>query len=170
MPNPLDIGSIVGAVLKPAHKIIDELKFSGEEKAKAKLALYGAEITMASRMLEYEAEAMQAKANIVMAEAQGASALQRLWRPITALCFVFLTLYNIVFQPLMQWFLSWINPEVPALPIIDIPGWIGATITVMIGGYVASRGAEKITSTVVTGGGITFKDRIKNSGRRKQEE
>ena len=156
MPSPIDIAGAVGSLLKPIHSIIDELKFSGEEKAKAKLTLYGAEIGLASRMLEYEADALQAKASIVLAEAKGASALQRLWRPITALCFVFLTLYNIVFQPIVQWLLNWIAPSVPSLPIIDIPGWIGAAITTMIGGYVISRGAEKITSTVVNGGGITF--------------
>ena len=156
MPNPLDIAGVVGEILKPAHSIIDELKFSGEEKAKAKLALYGAEITMAGRMLEYEADALQAKANIVMAEAQGASTIQRIWRPVTALCFVFLTLYNIVFQPLVQWVLNWAAPNVPALPIIDIPGWIGAAITTMIGGYVVSRGAEKIIQTTLNSGGITF--------------
>jgi len=156
MPSPLDIAGVVGEILKPAHSIIDELKFSGEEKAKAKLALYGAEITMASRMLEYEAGALQAKAQIVLAEAQGASAIQRLWRPITALSFVFLTLYNIVLQPIVQWFLNWLAPGVTPLPIIDIPTWVGICITTMIGGYVVSRGAEKVTSTVVTGGGITF--------------
>ena len=156
MPSPLDIGALIKGILSPAHKIIDELKFSGEEKAKAKLTLYGAEIEMATRMLAYEEEAIKQKASIILAEAQGASALQRLWRPITALSFVFLTLYNIVFQPLVQWALNWAAPQVPALPIIEIPGWIGATITVMIGGYVASRGAEKITTTMVSGGGITF--------------
>ena len=156
MPSPLDIGEMIKGILSPAHKIIDELKFSGEEKAKAKLTLYGAEIQMATRMLAYEEEAIKQKASIIMAEAKGASALQRLWRPITALCFVFLTLYNIVLQPLVQWGLNWAAPQVPALPIIDIPGWIGAAITTMIGGYVISRGAEKITETMVNGGGIKF--------------
>jgi len=156
MPSIIDIGSAVGDLLDPVKKIIDELKFSGEEKAKAKIALYGVEIGLAGRMLEYEANMLQAKASIVLAEAQGASSIQRLWRPITALSFVGLTLYNIILQPMVQWFLSWLAPEVPAMPIIEIPGWIGAAITVMIGGYVVSRGAEKITSTVVNGGGITF--------------
>ena len=156
MPSIIDIGSAVGDLLDPVKKIIDELKFSGEEKAKAKIALYGVEIGLASRMLEYEASMVEAKASIILAEAKGASAIQRLWRPITALSFVALTLYNIIFQPLVQWFLNWVAPEVPSLPIVTIPTWIGAAITVMIGGYVVSRGAEKITSTVVKGGGITF--------------
>ena len=156
MPSIIDVGSVVGDLLTPVRKIVDEFKFSGEEKAKAKLALYGAEIGLASRMLEYEADMLQAKASIVLAEAQGASAIQRLWRPITALCFVGLTLYNIALQPIVQWFLNWVAPDVPAMPMMEIPGWIGAAITVMIGGYVVSRGAEKITTTVVNGGGITF--------------
>ena len=156
MPNPLDIAGVVGELLTPVRKIIDELKFSGEEKAKAKIALYGVEIGLATKMLEYEATMLEAKASIVLAEATGQSAIQRMWRPVTALSFVFLTLYNIVFQPILQWLLNWIAPGVPSLPIIDIPTWIGAAITVMIGGYVVSRGAEKITSTVVNGGGITF--------------
>ena len=156
MPTPLDVASVVTGLLKPVHSLIDELKFSGEEKAKAKLQLYGAEIALAGRMLEYEAEVMQAKAKIITAEAEGASAIQRMWRPITALSFVFLTLYNIIFQPLLQWFLNWVAPEMDKLPIIEIPTWIGVCITTMIGGYVVSRGAEKVTSTVVTGGGITF--------------
>lgn len=156
MPSIIDIGSAVGDLLDPVKKIIDELKFSGEEKAKAKIALYGVEIGLASRMLEYEASMVEARASIILAEAKGMSAIQRLWRPITALSFVALTLYNIIFQPLVQWFLNWVAPEVPQLPIVEIPTWIGAAITVMIGGYVVSRGAEKITSTVVKGGGITF--------------
>lgn len=156
MPSIIDVGNVVGDLLSPVRKIVDELKFSGEEKAKAKLALYGAEIGLAGRMLEYEADMMQAKASVVLAEAKGASALQRLWRPITALSFVFLTLYNIVLQPILQWLLNWVAPNVDSLPIIEIPGWIGAAITTMLAGYVVSRGAEKITSTVVSGGGITF--------------
>lgn len=156
MPSIIDVGSVVGDLLTPVREIIDEFKFSGEEKARAKLALYGAEITIASRMLEYEADMVKAKASIILAEAQGASSIQRLWRPITALSFVFLTLYNIVFQPILQWLLTWIAPHVPPLPIITIPQWIGAAITIMLGGYVVSRGAEKIASTVVNGGGITF--------------
>lgn len=171
MPNPLDIAGAVSGILKPVHSIIDELKFSGEEKAKSKLALYGAEITIASRMLEYEADALQAKASIVVAEAQG-KGLQAQWRPITALSFVAIILYNIMFQPILQWLLTWLAPHVSPLPIIEIPGWIGACLTVMIGGYVTGRTAEKITKDVMQGGGISFKEvfKRKKKGRKEEEE
>jgi hypothetical protein len=163
MPSIIDVGNVVGDLLGPIRKIVDEFKFSGEEKARAKLALYGAEIGLAGRMLEYEADMMQAKASVVLAEAQGDSWIQKTWRPITAMSFVFLILYNIIFQPMLQWFLNWVAPHVPSLPIIEIPGWVGASLALCLGGYVASRGAEKITATVVKGGGITFGKKRKKS-------
>ena len=89
-----------------------------------------------SAVLERTAEFEKAAADIVKAEAQGQSWLQRSWRPITMLIFVALIV--------TRW-LGWSAPELAeaeALKLWDI-------VQLGLGGYVIGRSAEKVLPGLV---------------------
>lgn len=79
-----------------------------------------------------------AKANIIVAEAQGASWIQRSWRPITMLSFVFIIFNNYVIAP---YAVAFVGPDV--IPMLDIPPGMWGLLTVGIGGYIGGRSYEK---------------------------
>jgi hypothetical protein len=89
-----------------------------------------------SAVLERTAEIEKAAADIVKAEAQGQSWLQRTWRPVTMLVFVALIV--------TRW-LGWCAPnlgEAEALKLWDI-------VQLGLGGYVIGRSAEKLLPVLV---------------------
>ncbi len=89
-----------------------------------------------SAVLERTAEIEKAAADVVRAEAQGQSWLQRAWRPITMLVFVALIV--------TRW-LGWCAPnlgEAEALKLWDI-------VQLGLGGYVIGRSAEKVLPVLV---------------------
>lgn len=80
---------------------------------------------------------VNASRDVIVAEAQGESWLQRSWRPITMLVFVFVIFNNYVLQPYVAAFGVMI-------PTLEIPNGMWALLNVGIGGYIASRGVEKV--------------------------
>ena len=80
---------------------------------------------------------IQAKAGIIVAEAKGESALQRLWRPITMLTFVAIIANNYIIVPYALAFGA-------NVPMLEIPPGMWGLLTVGIGGYIGSRGYEKV--------------------------
>lgn len=88
-------------------------------------------------VLGIQSTVIQAKASIIVAEAQGQSAIQRSWRPITMLTFVFIIANNYIIVPYAQAF----GAPVPSL---EIPPGMWGLLTVGIGGYIGGRSAEKI--------------------------
>ena len=82
---------------------------------------------------------IQAKASIIVAEAQGASWIQRSWRPITMLSFVFIIFNNYVFVP---YAVAFTGDDV--IPMLDIPPGMWSLLTVGIGGYIGGRSYEKV--------------------------
>ena len=84
-----------------------------------------------------EAQAMQEQAKVIVAEAQGESEIQRNWRPITMLTFVFIIANNYIIVPYA------VAMGAP-VPMLDIPGGMWSLLTVGIGGYIGGRSFEKI--------------------------
>lgn len=107
--------------------------------------------------LNAESELYKAKGSIITAEAQGESWMQRNWRPITMLTFVFIIANNYIFAPYMAYLSSifgWYDGlgEPLRVPVLEIHDGMWALLQIGIGGYIASRGAEKIASSVQQGG------------------
>lgn len=130
----IDILAIVQSAIKPITELVDELHTSKEEKAAIKLAAANASAKLTLDLTNVQKD-------IIIAEAQGESWLQRNWRPVTMLSFVFMLVWNYVVAPLGSW-ISIMNGgvEFPILPMeqafFDVL-WVG------IGGYVVGRTAEK---------------------------
>lgn len=123
--------TLIGQFIEPAAKLIDELHTSEEEKLNAKTQMLGVQTSLVMEVLNHEAEIMQMKSNVIMAEAQGEGWLQRSWRPITMLTFLVLVVCDCF--GLLTFRLS-------------SEAWV--LLQLGLGGYVVSRGGEKIVKSM----------------------
>jgi len=123
--NP--IMNLVTALFEPAAKLVDDLHTSEEERLDAKTRMLSAQTEVTMKILDYEAQLMQMKSSIVLAEANGQSWLQRCWRPITMLTFLVLVLCD----------------SFGLLPFrLAEQAW--TLLQIGLGGYVVGRSAEKV--------------------------
>lgn len=90
------------------------------------------------QLIGVQSDVVNAKASIIVAEAQGESWIQRSWRPITMLSFVFIIFNNYVFVP---YGVALVGEDV--IPMLDIPPGMWSLLTVGIGGYIGARSYEK---------------------------
>ncbi len=116
----------LGSVMQPISDLVDELHTSDEERLKIKTELTAMQNQITGQVLGYEQRLMEAQAKVITAEAQGASWLQRNWRPITMLTFL-------------------------VLVVCDTFGWTEfrlaqeawTLLQIGLGGYVIGRSVEK---------------------------
>lgn len=124
-------GPIITAVLGIADKAIPDREARDKFKA---------EIT--AQILSNDSELLKATSQVITAEAQGESWIQRNWRPITMLVFVFIIANNYVLAPYAMALIEW------EIPTLAIPQGMWGLLQLGIGGYIASRGAEKVAHTM----------------------
>lgn len=130
MANP--IFDLIRGILGGAGKIVDDLTTTDEEKLQAKAALLALEVEASKSALEYEKTLAVEQGQTIRSEASGHSWMQRNWRPITMLTFVYIVAHNYVVSPVFG---------APSLPI---PPDMWDLIKIGLGGYVIGRSAEKI--------------------------
>jgi hypothetical protein len=126
------VGEILGILGKVAGGVADRI-FPDPEQELKRIELQQA---LQAAVLERTSEIERAAAEVVKAEAQGQSWLQRTWRPITMLVFVALIV--------ARW-LGWSAPnlgEAEVLKLWDI-------VEIGLGGYVIGRSAEKVLPGIV---------------------
>ncbi|MBU1674489.1 holin family protein [bacterium] len=126
------VGEILGILGKVAGSVADRI-FPDPEHELKRIELQQA---LQAAVLERTSEIERAAAEVVKAEAQGQSWLQRTWRPITMLVFVGLIV--------ARW-LGWSAPnlgEAEVLKLWDI-------VEIGLGGYVIGRSAEKVLPGIV---------------------
>ena len=131
----LAIAEIIAGALKPVSEVIDSLHTSREEKDQAKIQL-------AIAQGQLDAGFTAAQKDIIVAEATGHSWIQQSWRPLTMLSFVFIIMWNYVMAPIGTWGAAFFGG--PALPVLDLPTGLWATINVGLGGYITARTFEKV--------------------------
>ena len=128
-----DIASVITGALAPIGNIIDELHTSKEEKAAMQIALVNAQ-----GALQNELAAMQR--DIIVAEAQGESSLQRNWRPILMLTIVAIVANNYILFPYLRLF--WNDA-----PMLELPQHLWSLMQIGVGGYIVGRTGEKMMTT-----------------------
>lgn len=115
------------------------------------------EAELMKEMLSTDSEFFKAAGSIITAEAKGESWMQRNWRPITMLTFVFIIANNYIFVPYFTWLTDiafakgWIETAI-VIPALDVPEGLWGLLQIGIGGYIASRGVEKTVQKVQSGG------------------
>jgi hypothetical protein len=123
----MGILSFLGGLVKPAKDLVDELHTSDEEKGQIKAELTRIENEFAGKLLEYHTKLLDAQSSIITAEANGQSVLQRIWRPLSMLVFLFLILADS-----FGWLAFRLNDEAWGL------------FKIGLGGYVIGRSGEKV--------------------------
>ena len=118
-------------LFRPVNSLIDDIHTSEEERARARSHLQSLQNEALALMLALERESLSAKANLIAAEAKGASWLQRNWRPITMLSFLGLVVAD-AFGLL-------------AFRLAD-QAWL--LLQIGLGGYVVGRSVEKISPQI----------------------
>ena len=123
--------TLLSSAITPVTNLIDEMHTSDDERLQAKNALAKLHAEMSSEIVTYETQLLKSKANIISAEANGKSWLQRNWRPITMLTFLALVVCD----------------SLGLLPFrLAEDAW--DLLKIGLGGYVVGRSAEKIAAPV----------------------
>ncbi|MHC4230116.1 MAG: 3TM-type holin [Planctomycetota bacterium] len=125
----------------PAVKLVDELHTSAEEKGQMKAVLFTAQAGIVSNVLEYEAKIMGMQRDIVLAEAQGDSWLQKNWRPLLMISIVAIVVNNHLLFPYLRLFWT-------SAPVLELPADLWDLMKIGVGGYVLGRSGEKIVKTL----------------------
>jgi len=128
----MSVLSFIGNIFEPATKLVDDLHTSTEEKMQIKSKIREIENEFLAKVMDYETRLLDNQAQIVKAEATGQSWLQRSWRPITMLTFLTLVVFD--------------SFGLLAFRLAD-EAWL--LLQIGLGGYVAGRSAEKITTQVM---------------------
>ncbi|CZF79702.1 3TM-type holin [Grimontia marina] len=127
----MSVWNFITGLVEPVTDLIDDLHTSEEERLEVKAKLFAMQSTMAAKVMDYEARLIEAKTKVITAEAQGASWLQRNWRPITMLTFLALVVADTF--------------GFTAFRLAD-EAW--TLLQIGLGGYVVGRSAEKIIPKV----------------------
>jgi len=117
-------GTGVSNVLDSVGNLATDIRsaITGDMPPEVKANLYG-------KILDITLEVTKMQSNVIVAEAQGASWIQRNWRPVTMLTFLIL----IVLAAL----------RVIDLSLMQVPKPMWTLLTVGIGGYIGGRTVEK---------------------------
>ncbi|MCH9674531.1 MAG: holin family protein [Gammaproteobacteria bacterium] len=119
---------LIGDVLAKATGVIDELVEDKDLKRRLQ-----SELTLRAMELDasaYERE-VEARAQVLLAEATGESWLQRNWRPVLMLSFTAILVNNYMVVPVFR-----------TAPM-DMPPQMYDLLKIGVGGYVAGRSIEK---------------------------
>lgn len=127
----MSVFSFLKEAISPVTTLIDELHTSDEERESLRLEFYRLQFGVFEKVMSYEKQLLEAQSNIIVAEAQGQSWLQRSWRPITMLTFLCLVVADSF---------GWL-----ASPLAD-EAW--TLLQIGLGGYVVGRSMEKITPKI----------------------
>ena len=127
----MNIWNSLTSIVQPVTQLVDELHTSEEERLKIKSGLFDVQAQLATQVMNYEARLLEARTKAITAEAQGASGLQRNWRPITMLTFLVLVVADTF--------------GLTAFRLAD-EAW--TLLQIGLGGYVVGRSAEKIVPKV----------------------
>lgn len=126
------LGTLANLILPGVFKEVDKAVGDPDLNARLKAGIQTA-------VLSADSAALEQQAGIIQTEAKGESWLQRNWRPLTMMVFVFIVFNNFILAPYLQAMFSWSVP-------LATPPDLWALIKLGLGGYVVGRSAEKCIS------------------------
>jgi len=122
----------VSGIFKPIADVIEHVLPSGDAKIQLQQKMLEGQLAAASQVMDYEKQLLDSQMQIIKAEAQGNSWMQRNWRPITMLTFLALVVCDS-----FGWLPNRLAPE----------AWV--LLQIGLGGYVAGRSLEKLAPSIV---------------------
>jgi len=133
------LGDLITNVVQAGSNLIKSYfppDLSPEQKAKLEQGLQDYQLKMTQEMNKYSETLTKTQGAIIEAEAKGDSWLQKSWRPITMLVFVFIIANNYILFP----YISLFGGTATAL---DIPPDMWDLLKLGLSGYVVGRSVEK---------------------------
>ena len=89
------------------------------------------------RYAELDEAITEARSNVIKAEAQGQSWLQRNWRPLLMLVIISIVANNYILYPYLSIFTDKVR-------VLDLPDRLWTLMEIGVGGYILGRTAEKM--------------------------
>jgi hypothetical protein len=135
----IDMGFLAN-LFKPKAETLPGVVNSIEELAKDLRTAINGDIPadmradLLGKTLDITTKLIEVQSNVIIAEAQGHSWLQRNWRPITMICFLVLVILDS-----FAWLPNKLAPQAWTL------------LSIGLGGYVVGRSAEKVVDRLQTG-------------------
>lgn len=142
------INKALGAITAPLFSVIDKAVTDKDEANRLKSEIQ-------SQLIDSKDSVVKAQMQIILAEAQGESWLQRNWRPILMLTIVAIVANNYLIAP----YLSAMFGVGLTLPLPDA---LWNLMTLGVGGYIAGQTAERGISTWQQG--QVAREQAKNKG------
>ena len=126
------LAGLIGPIMGVVEKVIADKDKQAEIRA-----------VLLEEILKSDSELTRAQSAIISSEAGGDSWLQRSWRPITMLAFLILLFsYWFGFAP------DYLQENT------DVVDKVFSLLQIGIGGYIGSRGVEKVVDAVARNGGV----------------
>lgn len=91
------------------------------------------------RYAELDKAITEARSNVIMAETQGQSWLQRNWRPLLMLVIIVIVANNYIIYPYLSIFTDKVR-------VLDLPDRLWQLMEIGVGGYILGRTVEKVKS------------------------
>ena len=139
----MSILNFIGQIFEPAARLVDDLHTSAEEKLALKAKLLEIQAGVITESIALEKSSIEAKTAIIIQEAKSDSWLTKSWRPIVML--------SLAGSVLAYWF--GLTPTDPSTGLSTIPleivNRMYSLVQIGVGGYIASRGAEKVIPRVI---------------------
>lgn len=123
------VGKILGGVFDLLDKGIENQDQKNVLKSQLTTVLENADLTRFTSLVN-------AQMQVLVAEAQGKSWLQRSWRPILMLTIVAIVANNYIIYPYLSLFTD-------RAVILDLPDKLYSLMQIGVGGYIVGRSAEK---------------------------
>lgn len=130
---------VIGLIASLGSKVIDIIDQHVKDKALKQQLTLEIQKQYTEHLAKIEEILVQKQGDIIVSEATGHSWLQRNWRPITMLVFVFIIANNYVLVPYGQAFGL-------HLPLLNLPDQVWELIKYGLTGYIGARSVEKISS------------------------
>lgn len=126
-------------IFKPVTDLVDELHTSDEEKNAVRMEVARLQQAVTAKAMDYEARVLEARSDIIKAEASSSNVLASSWRPVTMYVFLFMLVWR------------WVGPSF-GIPVVDVSESLELEffniIKIGLGGYIVGRSAEKIVPQV----------------------
>ena len=139
------LGGGVEGLLKGAGSLAKDIRtaITGETtlSSEAKASLDGKLIELDAVLAQLKMKTDELRHNIIIAETKSQSWLARNWRPILMLTIVAIVANNYIFFPYASLFTAKVT-------MLVLPEHLWSLLKIGVGGYIVSRGAEKVATTL----------------------
>ena len=128
---------VIGPIIEKVVGVIDKAVPDKDLAAKLKTEF---ETQLSQLDYSYLQKEIEARAQIIVAEAGSQSWIARNWRPITMLVFVYIVAHNYIVAPIASMFF-------PSMVRLEVPPDLWDLLKLGIGGYIVGRTGEKMIQT-----------------------